>query len=81
LPETLLDIVPEDTATPLVPPVVLLTLMPLELVVVPVVVTSDELRTDVEQAPRQAAAARFTDVPVESDADVLTWLRAPSPFA
>jgi hypothetical protein len=81
LPKTLLETVPDDEVLPLVPPVEMLTLMPLALVLVPVVVTSDELRTEVEQDPRQAADALLTDVPVESEADVLTWLRAPSPLA
>jgi hypothetical protein len=38
LPDTLFDIDPDDTATPLLPPLVWLTLMPLELVLVPLVV-------------------------------------------
>jgi hypothetical protein len=38
VPVTLFDIDPDDTATPLVPPLVWLTLMPVELVVVPLVV-------------------------------------------
>jgi hypothetical protein len=62
LPETLPEIEPEVEAVPLVPPVVVLTLTLFELTLVPVVVTSADVRTDVEQAPLQPALARESDV-------------------
>ena len=67
LPETLLETVPDDVVLPLVPPVEMLTLMPLAFVLVPVVVTSAEVRVDVEQAPLQDALALDSAVPVASD--------------
>lgn len=71
LPETLLETVPDDVDLPLVPPVVVLTLTPLAFVFVPVVVTSAEVRTDVEQAPLHDALALAAAVPVASDTELL----------
>lgn len=67
LPETLLETVPDEVALPLVPPLVMLTLTPLEFVFVSVVVTSADVFTDVEQAPLQDALALLCAVPVASD--------------
>jgi hypothetical protein len=66
-PDTLFDIDPDDTATPLVPPLVWLTLMPLELVVVPLVVILPLAKVSVEQLPLHAALARLFEYPVLSD--------------
>ena len=71
LPETLLETVPDDVVLPLVPPVEMLTLMPLAFVFVPVVVTSAEVCVDVEQAPLHDALALDAAVPVASDTVVL----------
>jgi hypothetical protein len=66
LPETLFETVPDDVVLPLVPPVEMLTLMPLAFVFVPVVVTSAEVRADVEQAPLHDALALDRAVPLAS---------------
>jgi hypothetical protein len=79
LPETLFDIDPEDTDTPLVPPLVWLTVMPLELVVVPSVVIFALALVSVEQLPLQAALARLLEYPVLSDTLAFATLLAPPP--
>ena len=71
LPETLLEIVPDELALPLVPPVVVLTLTPLALVFVSVVVMFAEVLTDVEQAPLHDALPLVVTVPVASDTVLL----------
>ncbi len=81
LPETLLEIVPDELALPLVPPVVVLTLTPLAFVFVSVVVIVAEVFTDVEQAPLHDALPLVATVPVASDTVLRAWLRTPSPLA
>ena len=81
LPDTLLEIVPDDDAVPLVPPVVLLTLTPLAFVFVSVVEIDAEVLTDVEQAPLQDALPLVATVPFPLDTALLAWLKAPSPLA
>lgn len=81
LPETLLEIVPDELALPPVPPVVVLTLVPLAFVFVSVVLIVAEVLTDVEQVPLHDALPLVATVPVASDTVLRAWLRTPSPFA
>ena len=81
LPETLLEIVPDDVALPLVPPVVVLMLTPLAFVFVSAVEIDAEVLTDVEQAPLHDALPLVVTVPSAIDAVLLAWLRTPSPLA
>lgn len=71
LPETLPEIVPDDVALPLVPPVVLLTLTPLAFVFVSIVEIVAEVLTDVEQAPLHDALPLVATVPSATDAVLL----------
>lgn len=81
LPETLLEIVPDDVALPLVPPVVVLMLTPLAFVFVSAVEIDAEVLTDVEQAPLHDALPLVVTVPSAIDTVLLAWLRTPSPLA
>ncbi len=81
LPETLLEIVPDELALPPVPPVVVLMLTPLAFVFVSAVEIDAEVLTDVEQAPLHDALPLVVTVPSAIDAVLLAWLRTPSPFA
>jgi heme/copper-type cytochrome/quinol oxidase subunit 2 len=71
LPETLPEIVPDELALPLVPPVVLLTLTPLAFVFVSIVEIVAEVLTDVEQAPLHDALPLVATVPSATDAVLL----------
>jgi hypothetical protein len=71
LPDTLLEIVPDDDAVPLVPPVVLLMLTPLAFVFVSVVEIDAEVLTDVEQAPLQDDLPLVATAPFPLDTALL----------